>query len=144
MRLLPYGDGALYVDLELDDAEGRAARTHAVAARLRESLPSADGVVGAGVVVLAGIGGRDDPEALVVEAIRAPNGGSLEGREHRVRVVYDGPDLDAVAAAAGLDRARVVELHAARTYVVELVGFLPGFAYLGPVDPRLVLPRRPS
>ena len=67
---------------------------------------------------------------------------STGGREHVVRAVYDGPDLDAVAASAGLSRDDVVRAHAGRVYVVRMVGFLPGFAYLGPVAPSLVLPRR--
>lgn len=63
-------------------------------------------------------------------------------REHVVRARYDGPDLDAIAAHAKTDRATIVTLHASRTYVVRLVGFLPGFAYLGPVAPELSIPRR--
>jgi UPF0271 protein len=65
-------------------------------------------------------------------------------REHRVRVRYDGLDLDEVAARSGLPRAEVVKVHAARPYEVVAVGFLPGFAYLRGLDPRLVGPRRAS
>lgn len=54
----------------------------------------------------------------------------------------DGPDLDEVAARSGLPRAEVVERHAARTYRVFMLGFLPGFAYLGTVDPAIEVPRR--
>ncbi len=56
-------------------------------------------------------------------------------------VVYDGADLDDVAALAKLPVADVVAVHQAATYRVERLGFLPGFAYLGPVDPRLAVPR---
>jgi 5-oxoprolinase (ATP-hydrolysing) subunit A len=59
-----------------------------------------------------------------------------------ISVRYDGQDLDAVAAAAGLTRDQAIALHAGREYAVALIGFLPGFAYLGPVDARLALPRR--
>lgn len=55
---------------------------------------------------------------------------------------YDGPDLDDVALAAGLTRDEVVALHAGTTYEVQMVGFLPGFAYLGPLPEALRLPRR--
>jgi KipI family sensor histidine kinase inhibitor len=54
----------------------------------------------------------------------------------------DGPDLDEVAALCGLPRAEVVERHAARTYRVFMLGFLPGFAYLGTLDPAIHVPRR--
>ena len=53
-----------------------------------------------------------------------------------------GPDLDEVAALCGLPRAEVVERHAARTYRVFMLGFLPGFAYLGTLDPAIHVPRR--
>ena len=65
-------------------------------------------------------------------------------RVHAIRVRYDGPDLDEIATIARLTRAEVVGLHTAGDYVVSVVGFLPGFAYLRGVDPRLVVPRRAS
>jgi UPF0271 protein len=80
-----------------------------------------------------------DLEAKIPLAGAAPDPGA---REHVVRARYDGPDLDEVAARAGLSRAQAIEAHLERTYVVKLVGFLPGFAYLGPVAPALALPRR--
>ena len=51
-------------------------------------------------------------------------------------------DLDEVASRASMTRDDVIALHARGTYVVRYVGFQPGFAYLGPVDARLALPRR--
>jgi KipI family sensor histidine kinase inhibitor len=142
MRVEPYGDGALYVDLEIDDAPDRAARTHAVAAALRERLPQADIVIGAGSVALVGLGAWDDVEALVAGAMRGPLRSPERTSVHAIEAVYDGPDLDEVASLAGLRPSEVVELHASREYVVELVGFMPGFAYLASVDPRLVVARR--
>ncbi len=62
--------------------------------------------------------------------------------EHRIRVRYDGVDLAEVAARAGRTCDDVVRLHADVVYAVERVGFLPGFAYLGEVDPRIATPRR--
>jgi inhibitor of KinA len=60
-------------------------------------------------------------------------------------VCYDaalGPDLEDVAAFAACSIDEVVELHAKRTYRVYMVGFIPGFAYLAEVDPRIARPRR--
>jgi len=54
----------------------------------------------------------------------------------------DGPDLDAVAAWAGCSAADVVERHASRTYRVYMLGFVPGFAYMGRVDETIAAPRR--
>ena len=53
-----------------------------------------------------------------------------------------GPDLHEVAVACGLTPAEVCRRHAATEYIVCFLGFLPGFPYLGPLDPPLHLPRR--
>src|SRR5436305_3921628 len=45
------------------------------------------------------------------------------GRLHRIPVVYDGPDLESVAAALALTPGQVIELHARPIYRVFLVGF---------------------
>src|SRR4029453_11750555 len=66
-------------------------------------------------------------------------------REHVIPVHYggsDGPDLADVALAAGLSEAEVVARHAGASYRVFMLGFLPGFAYIGPLDPSLARPRR--
>jgi KipI family sensor histidine kinase inhibitor len=55
-----------------------------------------------------------------------------------------GPDLDAVAAHAGLDASDVIERHANAEYRVAMLGFMPGFAYLLGLDPALHAPRRAS
>ena len=52
-----------------------------------------------------------------------------------------GPDLDAVAAHAGCTTAEVVERHCAVTYRVYMLGFVPGFAYMGRVDRSIAMPR---
>jgi len=69
---------------------------------------------------------------------------ALSGREVIIPVTYDGPDLAAVAQQTGLSVPEVVSRHSARVYDVYLVGFAPGWAYLGELDPALVLPRRPA
>lgn len=62
--------------------------------------------------------------------------------EHTLPVRYDGADLAEVAALAGIGPEEVVARHVARVYTVLFLGFVPGFAYLGDLDPRIVLPRR--
>lgn len=64
-----------------------------------------------------------------------------------VPVCYDGqygPDLGDIAAFAKCSTAEVIERHLAVQYRVYLVGFVPGFAYMASVDPRIAAPRRPS
>ncbi|MDX5373607.1 MAG: 5-oxoprolinase subunit PxpB [Pseudomonadaceae bacterium] len=63
------------------------------------------------------------------------------GRLHEIPVWYAGEDLAEVARACGLSTERVIELHSAREYRVGAIGFAPGFAYLGELHERLVLPR---
>ena len=67
------------------------------------------------------------------------------GRTIDVPVVYGGsagPDLAQVAAFAGCSPETVIERHAARAYRVFMLGFLPGFAYMAPVDETIAAPRR--
>lgn len=54
----------------------------------------------------------------------------------------DGPDLEAVAQWAGCSPANVIEWHSNRTYRVYMLGFVPGFCYMGRVDSRIAAPRR--
>jgi KipI family sensor histidine kinase inhibitor len=71
-------------------------------------------------------------------------GETLPSRVVEVPVVYGGahgPDLADVAAHTGLSEAEVVALHAAGSYRVYMMGFTPGFPYLGGMSPRLATPR---
>ena len=53
----------------------------------------------------------------------------------------DGPDLDAVAAWAQCTADEVVNRHCSRTYRVYMLGFVPGFAFMGRVDRSIAAPR---
>ena len=62
-----------------------------------------------------------------------------------IPVVYGGeggPDLDELCARTGLSQDEVIALHTDGEYVVEMVGFTPGFAFIGGLDERLRVPRR--
>jgi len=65
----------------------------------------------------------------------------------RIPVTYGGvhgPDLADVAAFAKMSEAEVIARHTGRVYRVFMMGFLPGFPYLGTVDPAIAAPRRPT
>jgi inhibitor of KinA len=65
-------------------------------------------------------------------------------REVRIPVCYGGefgPDLAAVAARANLTESDVIRRHASPSYRVFMMGFLPGFTYLGIVDAAIAAPR---
>jgi inhibitor of KinA len=52
-----------------------------------------------------------------------------------------GPDLAAVAEFGGCSQADAIRIHSEAVYRVYMLGFLPGFAYLGSVDRRISMPR---
>ncbi len=91
---------------------------------------------------------RVDAAALTARVMAAwpklPAAG-VTGRQIEIPVVYggaEGPDLAEVAAHSGLTPAEVVRRHSAGEYVVYFLGFLPGFAFLGGLEPALATPRR--
>ena len=145
-------DGALLFDLgDVSPATTALARALA-AAVLAAALPGLRDAVPAYRTLLL----RFDPcseaadalpaliERLVATLEVAP---AANGRAITLPVRYggeDGPDLDAVAAHAGLPAAEVVRLHSAASYTVEFVGFSPGFPYLSGLPQALATPRLPS
>ncbi len=52
-----------------------------------------------------------------------------------------GPDIATVAEHAGMTEDEVVRVHSGHDYLIDMLGFLPGFAYLGGLDERLHTPR---
>jgi KipI family sensor histidine kinase inhibitor len=82
---------------------------------------------------------------LIVREGEALKPRSAVGRRWRVPVVYGGRfgiDLEDVAAQHGLTADEVVEIHAGAVYRIYMIGFLPGFTYLGGLDPRIATSRR--
>jgi inhibitor of KinA len=72
---------------------------------------------------------------------------SADARTVEVPVSYgggDGPDLAAVAAFAGCPEDEVIRLHTATEYRVYMLGFLPGFPYMGLVNEKIAMPRLDS
>ena len=65
-----------------------------------------------------------------------------EAARHEISVCYDGADLEDLARRNRLSVTDVVELHSLPIYSVFLIGFSPGFPYLGPLDARLHAERR--
>lgn len=88
------------------------------------------GFAAALAVIAAGVDGPAAVEPAVCHEFPVHYGGG------------DGPDIDEVAALHGIDAAAVARLHAGADYVVEAIGYVPGFAYLAGLPPELVTPRR--
>ncbi|MEO7754541.1 MAG: 5-oxoprolinase/urea amidolyase family protein [Terracoccus sp.] len=141
-RLRLYGDRALL--LEVGDTDEAVALRVAIQRRGGHGVD--DLVVGARTVLVHLAAGVDPATAgaallRLAEAV-AGGSGAAGARVTEIRVSYDGPDLDAVAASTGLSREEVVAAHVARPWRVGFGGFAPGFAYLVDGDPRLTVPRR--
>ena len=149
--LRPAGDAAIVVEFEpkLDPLVN--ARAVGLAQAIRESPPAGlrDVVVGYHSVTAyydpLAVDADDLLTWLGLEARRSRAGESEHERTVTVPVLYGGeagPDLQSVAEFAGCDEREVIRLHSARTYRVYMLGFIPGFAYMAEVDPRIAAPRR--
>ena len=69
------------------------------------------------------------------------------GRQLTIPVCYEGEhgrDVPEVCKVLGLRPGQLIERHLASQYLVYMLGFQPGFAYLGGLDRSLALPRRPQ
>lgn len=55
-----------------------------------------------------------------------------------------GPDLSFVASHNHLSEGEVISIHSGTDYLVYMLGFIPGFTYLGGMDPRIATPRLSS
>jgi inhibitor of KinA len=156
-RIVPFGDAALLVVLgESIDVELNR-RAHALAAAVIRDRARASAAWGSPVPAYASVlvpydPLRTTPEAATArlsELVAEADGSDARDEEAlpavELRVRYggdDGPDLYAVAVQTGLDEQAVVDLHAGTLYRVFLLGFVPGFAYLGTLPDALALPRR--
>jgi KipI family sensor histidine kinase inhibitor len=79
--------------------------------------------------------------ALAATGAEAP---AVARRRWTIPVLYDGEDLETLGRARGLDRDGIIALHAGAEFMVYMLGFMPGFAYLGGLPEALRLPRRAS
>ena len=146
MRASPFGECAVLIELEQRIDERIVAQARALAdAWERQGL-------GPAVPAYASVLARFDPlaiapddalaraRAMAVSDAVAPGAGRLV----EVPTVYDGPDLDEVARLSGLSREELIAAHAGREHTAFFLGFMPGFAYCGPLDPRITAPRLAS
>src|SRR3984893_6395734 len=88
---------------------------------------------------------RADLEQAIASLLDREPGTRSTGTLWRVPVCYDGefaPDLAEVARLTGLSPGEVVALHSGTRYHVYMLGFLPGFPYMGDLPAQLALPRR--
>lgn len=150
-RVFPLGDSAITVALGEVKSPGLLNAVHAAAAQIRNAgIDGVEDVVPAYLALTVFY----DPLRTSFAEIAGKVSGTLTNTGHKIDretpthhvipVSYTGVDLESVAAQTSLSPDQVIELHSSRTYTVDLLGFVPGFAYLSELDPRLQIPRRPQ
>ena len=149
-KIVPLGDSALLVRLgdEIDITINQ--RIHALAALINghpmegiiETVPAY------GTLLI-----HYDPLILAYSKVRQWVRSKLEqtqdvkpGTPRRIEVPVKyggehGPDLEAVAEYHGLQVADVIRIHSERIYTIYMMGFMPGFPYMGKLDDSIVTPR---
>lgn len=152
-RILPCGEAALTVEL----GDRIAPEIHERVVALGKALEGIPGV-GALVPTYRSLFVEYDPLEISYEAlclrVEAAAAGATRAAARtepspvvEIPVCYHpdlGPDLEDLARRHGLTPAEVARLHTAPTYRVYMLGFTPGFLFLGGLDPRLHTPRRPE
>ncbi len=150
MRIEVAGQSAFIVYFGEQTSAEVSAQIQAAVARIEASM--ADTIVDlvpsyASLLVIFDIDGDD--HFAVKRRLRAAlaeldAGAAADGELVNLPVYYGtdaGPDLEALAARAGISVDAVIDIHQSREYRVYAIGFAPGFAYLGEVDERIAAPR---
>lgn len=149
-RFLPCGDSALTVEFGSSIDPSLNGQVLALDALLRENPPA--GLIET-VPTYRSLTLQFDPTVMdydaltrwLEEATRDLPSHDAAGTRWRVPVVYGGDygiDLEDVAERHGLTASQLIEIHSSAIYRIYMIGFLPGFAYLGGLDPRIATSRR--
>lgn len=153
MTLSPLGDSAIVLDIGATSDQAACARAGLMARTLAtDPLPGVVDVVAAFATVtifyhLSEIGDFttfcQNVRMRLSQISVTPLSDVRETVEIPICYAEEyGPDQKEIAAATGLRVDEIIALHAAGDYVVQAVGFAPGFAYLGGLDRRIHCPRR--
>jgi KipI family sensor histidine kinase inhibitor len=145
LRIQPLGDTALLAELSTRLDTAINTRAIALASALKKRRDVRQAIAGYASVTV-----HFDPDqtthdslAAAIKRLAAKRPPMAEpGRLHRIPVSYDGPDIAEVGERLQLSREKIIEIHTRPIYRVFVVGFVPGWAYLGPLPDELVLPRR--
>jgi KipI family sensor histidine kinase inhibitor len=142
-RVTPFGEAALLVELgeTFDESVAGWAR------RLADEWD-----LGPAVPAYASVTVSFDPQVIEPEIAErrvrdllapGPRSGATSGGSRIVDIPtrYDGVDLADVAQRSGMSVEELVAVHSGREYSAIFLGFLPGFAYCGRLDARIVAPR---
>lgn len=151
MKWRPYGRNAILIDFAEKPDDTALAKRLRIIETLTAKAPSqvVEFVPGfVNVLVEFTLAGTDTVEELAQRTIALLADHARDkvplGPVKQIAVDYDGPDLPRVAEHNKISVEKVIKYHSETLYKVQLLGFSPGFPYLGELNPRLHTPRLPS
>lgn len=148
--ILKAADSALVVEFGSAIDRGTSNRVLALAEKLRRAnLPGVTEVIATFRSLCVNydslVSNGDELEKTITTLVNEPTRSSHGKRLWDIPVCYDvkfAPDIEDVARSVDLTVAEVAALHAGTQYHVYMIGFVPGYPYMGDLPARLQLPRR--
>lgn len=153
MKFLLSGESALTLELSREISEEVNAKIRYLLEKI--SLEKKEGIIEC-IPTFCSITVIFDPTVLSLKRLKSFLGGLMEeykpesageGRVFKIPVCYDGeyaPDMQDMTELLGLTKEEIIEIHTSRDYLIYMLGFLPGFPYLGGMDERIEAPRLES
>ena len=148
-KFIPAGDSAVVIELgdEISPECNRA--VHALCKTLTdEHIPAVRDIIPTYRSILvqydAAQSSYDDMKSILSNFPPSAEDASIAPLIH-IPVLYGGkhgPDLEDVARSAGITPQEVIDIHSNAEYLVYMMGFTPGFPYLGGMPPKIAAPRR--
>jgi len=147
-RVVPFGESALLVELGDEFHESTVSWARGIAdswetvSRLGPAVPAyASAVLRFDPLQTVPADAQRVAESLLARGHFTLVAGNDPSRIVEIPTTYDGPDLAETAERSHLSVEELIRLHAGREYTAYFLGFLPGTAYCGRLDPRIVAPR---
>lgn len=147
-RVLPFGESALLVELDDEFRESTVSWARGIADywetvfRFGPAVPAyASALLRFDPLRTAPADAQKVAESMLARGQFMLIAGNKPSRVVEIPTTYDGPDLAETAARSHLSVEQLIRLHAEREYTAYFLGFLPGTAYCGRLDPRIVAPR---
>ena len=147
-RVVPFGESALLVELGDEFQESVVSWARAIADywetmfKLGPAVPAyASALLRFDPLKTAPAEAQKVAEAMLARGQFMLIAGNTPRRLIEIPTTYDGPDLADTAEHSHLSVAELIALHAEREYTAYFLGFLPGTAYCGRLDPRIIAPR---